>query len=130
MPELKRLAMTRIVALAEALDSADFAGALVFRVARDEAFVYGQCDELNLDDTHAIITQEASLVGAYLSSQEAERFLEHECLWELPKTRPAFAQGAVAHMPLKLYFEAERVLIMTPAPYASSLEALLEGYLS
>jgi len=39
-------------------------------------------------------------------------FLERSCEWELPRARPAFAQGMVAGLPLKLWFEPERVLLI------------------
>ncbi len=128
MLELKRIPMIRIVALPSALDEADFADALSFRVAPDE--VYVQTGVMpSLKDEHAIITKEASLAGVWLSSQDAHHFLEHECVWELPSERPAFAQGAVAHLPVKLYFEEGRVLIMTAAPYAYDLSERLKGFI-
>ena len=34
---------------------------------------------------------------------------------------PAFAQGAVADIPVKLWFEDDEVLIITPAPLAADL---------
>lgn len=128
MLELKRLPMTRVVALPSALDEADFSDALSFRVAPDEIYVQAEVTP-KLKDDYAIITKEASLAGVWLSSEDAQRFLEHECAWELPVERPAFAQGAVAHLPVKLYFEEERVLIMTAAPYAHDLSERLKGFI-
>jgi hypothetical protein len=40
----------------------------------------------------------------------------------LPQKRPAFAQGAVADIPVKLWFEEDRILFLTPGPYAIALE--------
>jgi hypothetical protein len=105
----------------------------VFRVAPDEAFIYSEAGELRLpklSDEHAIITQDSSLAGIWLNQKEAHTFLEHECLWELPKTRPAFAQGTIAHLPAKLYFEQERVLVITSAVYALDLAKRLDRYLN
>ncbi|MEZ4726271.1 MAG: hypothetical protein R3E79_03955 [Caldilineaceae bacterium] len=48
-------------------------------------------------------------------------FLERTCEWEPPHTRPAFAQGMVAGLPVKLWFEPERVLFVIAAPYAADL---------
>ena len=36
--------------------------------------------------------------------------------------RPAFAQGAVAHVATKLWFEENRVLIVVPSPMAPDFE--------
>jgi len=120
--------MTRIVALPSALDEVDFSAALSFRVAPDEVYVQAEVIP-KLKDDYAIITKEASLVGVWLSSEDAHHFLELECAWKLPLKRPAFAQGAVAHLPVKLYFEEERVLIMTAAPHAHDLNERLKGFI-
>jgi len=47
--------------------------------------------------------------------------LERECDWELPRDRPAFAQGIVAGLPVKVWFERERVLFIVAAPFAADL---------
>jgi hypothetical protein len=54
-------------------------------------------------------------------------FLTRECEWELPRDRPAFAQGAVAGLAMKLWFEHGRVLFVVPAPFAHELEERLNG---
>jgi hypothetical protein len=40
----------------------------------------------------------------------------------LPTARPAFAQGAVANIPLKLWFEHDRVLFIVQSPFAADFE--------
>ena len=79
-----------------------------------------------LSDPHAIIVPEAGFAGAWLPIDEAMAFLSRECEWELPHERPTFAQGAVAGLAMKLWFEHDRVLIIVPAPFAHELEDRLQ----
>ena len=130
MPELKRLMMTRIVAKPAALDALDTGDARSFRIAPDEVFIDSDINTDGLQDEFAIITKEASMSGVWIDAKDAIHFLEHECPWVLPTERPAFAQGAVAHLPVKLYFEEEQVLFMTSTPFAGELQERLEGFIS
>ena len=121
MLELKRMSMTRIVASPAALDEADFGDNLSFRVAADEVYVMADISPNAIADAHAIFSYEASLAGLWLSARDGLHFLDHECPFELPKFGPAFVQGMIAHLPVKLYIEGEQMLIMTPAPFAHEL---------
>lgn len=128
MPALEPMIATRIVATPAALDAVAWrADALVLRVAPDEVIVAGdiQSDLILSHDPHAIIVAETGLDAVWLAANEALDFLERTCEWELPRQRPAFAQGAVAGLPLKLWFETERVLFIVPAPFAADLEERL-----
>lgn len=128
MPALKPFTLNRIVALPQALDALPFGNALALRVAPDELFIDTEIPSDSLEDAHAIITRDTSLHGAWLSAGDAADFLIRECRWRLPETRPAFAQGAVAHLPVKLYLETTRVLILVAAVYAAELEPHLLHY--
>jgi len=128
--QLKRMMMTRIVATSEALDSLDVGQARSYRIAPDEIFIEADISSEAVSDAHAIVTKDASMSGVWLPSEDAIHFLEHECPWVFPTERPAFAQGAVAHLPVKLYFEDNQVLFMTSAPFAEDLQDRLEGFLS
>ncbi len=138
---MTRLLGTRIVATPEALDAAEWsADTLVLRFAPDEVFIVKPPSnsllwgkdintssplggiEGELADPHAIVVSEGSFSGLWLDSDTAMHILEHGCEWEIPSERPAFAQGAVAGIPAKLWFEAERVLIIVPAPLAAEFE--------
>ena len=130
MPELKRMLMTRIVANSAALDALDVSDARSFRIAPDEVFIDADINTDALQDDFAIVTKEASMSGVWIATKDAIHFLEHECSWVLPTERPAFAQGAVAHLPVKLYFEEERVLFMTSASFAEDLQERLEGFIA
>ena len=126
MPEIKRLPATRIVALPAALDAADWPNeALVLRFAPDEVLVSPPLAEVSLDDPHAIIIADSSYAVVWLEAAEALEFLDHTCAWELPPKRPAFAQGAVAGIPAKLWLEPDRILFIVPAPFAAEFEERL-----
>ena len=123
MPDLKRISATRIVALPAALDAATWPDeALAFRLAPDEMLVTATVTSDMIDDPYAIVVPDAGFAGAWLPAEEALERLERTCEWELPRQRPAFAQGAVAGLPVKLWLEEERVLMMVPAPYAHDLK--------
>ena len=123
MPELRPFPATRIVAAQAALDAAAWPeGALVLRLAPDEALVFLNLTEVAVADLHAIIVHEGGFRGAWVATEAALAFLERACVWELPGTRPAFAQGAVANIPVKLWLETERVLFLVPAPFAVDLQ--------
>jgi hypothetical protein len=123
VPGLKPFPATRIVAAPPALDAAAWPDrALVLRPAPDEAFIFLPVDEVAVGDPHAIIVAEDGFLGAWVPAEAALAFLERACAWELPSARPAFAQGAVANLPVKLWFEADRVLFLVPAPFAADLE--------
>jgi hypothetical protein len=108
------------------LDSAPWpSGSLVLRTAADEALVMPPVADLLLADPHAIIVAEGGFSGVWLAADEALAFLERACEWELPPERPAFAQGAVAGLPAKLWLEAERVLVLVPSPYMYDFEERL-----
>lgn len=131
MPALKRIAATRIVAKPNALDSADIPqSSLALRFAADELFVTPplQDESIILDhDPHAIIISEGGFAGTWLAIAEASDFLQRNCLWELPNGRPAFAQGAVAGIPTKLWLEEDQVLFIVPAPYAVDFAERLQN---
>jgi hypothetical protein len=136
VPELKRIRAehidaTRIIATPAALDAAIWPrGALAMRIAPDEALVITEArHEIARDivkDPHAIVERDAGFAGAWVAADEALAFRERACEWELPRERPAFAQGAVADLPMKLWLEEDRVLLIVPAPYATDLEERLE----
>lgn len=122
VPALKRIAATRIVAQPTALDAADIPqSSLALRFAADELFVTPPLQDESVilsHDPHAIVISEGGFAGAWLDTETAVNFLQKNCTWELPNGRPAFAQGAVAGIPTKLWLEDDQVLFIVPAPYA------------
>ncbi len=122
MRVLERLNATRVVATPSALDKAVWPQrALVFRLATDEVLVTASVPAGDVDDPHAIVERETGFSAVWADRAEAMDFLERECDWELPRERPAFAQGMVAGLPLKLWFEHDRVLVVVASPYAADL---------
>lgn len=133
MRALERLNGTRIVALPKALDRAHWPeGALVFRLAPDEVLVTAAVERAAVPDPHAIVERETGFSSVWLDRVAAIDFLERECDWELPggigqwgngsaADRPALAQGIVAGLPVKLWFERDRVLFIVASPFAADL---------
>lgn len=133
---LERFTATRIVALPEALDAARWPdGALALRLAPDEVLVTAVVQATAVDDPHAIVERETGFSSVWLERGAAIDFLERECAWELPGTRPgpngsaaerpAFAQGLVAGLPVKVWLEDDRVLFIVASPFAADfMEAL------
>jgi len=111
----------RVVASPEALDAAPWKEeAVVLRFAPDDAFVIGATG-IDVSDEHAIIAEEAGLVGAWLTADElVERVIPH-IEWPLPDARPALGQGFIAGVPCKLWLTGDRALLLCPAPYAHEL---------
>jgi hypothetical protein len=122
VPVLERLTGTRIVASAPAIDAAAWPdGALVLRLAPDEVLVTAAVTAAAIDDPHAIVEHETGFSSVWLDHVRAINVLERECGWELPQERPAFAQGIVAGLPVKLWFERDRVLFIVASPFAMNL---------
>jgi hypothetical protein len=123
----QRIEATRIVATAAALDALQMnieqtTDCLAFRFAPDELWTTACLEARSVTDPHALIVPESGFAGAWLDAQASQRFLQHACEWPLPDTRPAFAQGAVAGVPVKLWLQEDRVLFLVPAPLAHTLE--------
>ena len=122
MPVFERVHTTRIVATPAALDAARWpAGHIALRTAADEVLITPPLAEPKVADEHAIVLADSSFCGGWIAAALALTVLERECEWELPRARPAFAQGMVAGLPLKLWFESERVLVLVAGPFAHEL---------
>ena len=122
MPALEGFTGTRIVARPQAIDGAVWPeGALVFRLAPDEVLVTAAVNAAAIDDPHAIVERETGFSCVWLDHVAAIDVLERECDWELPDERPAFAQGIVAGLPVKVWFERDRVLFIVASPFAADL---------
>ena len=127
--KLERLAGTRIVSTPAALDAVDWPQeAIVLRFAADELYITPPLDNpgaVLAHDEYAIVIAEGAFSGAWVDEQHALGLLEHLCEWEIPTARPAFAQGAVAGIPTKLWLTEGRVLFIVSTPYAHDMEERL-----
>lgn len=122
MRALERFTGTRVVALPRAIDAAAWPeGTLAFRLAPDEVLVTPAVNVTAVDDPHAIVELETGFSAVWLDHVAAIDWLERECDWELPPDRPAFAQGLVAGLPVKIWFERDRVLFIVASPLAADL---------
>jgi hypothetical protein len=118
VPALERLPVTRVVATPSALDALALPAHLMLRTAPDELLIQPPVpsEALALADTHALVIEDCGFAGIWLDAAHAQAFLEAACEWAPPTGRPAFAQGAVAGVATRLYFEDQRVLLLIPAP--------------
>ena len=65
-----------------------------------------------ITDEHAIVERETAFVGWGLSPAEFDAHVARHVEWALPTARPVLAQGLAAGMPVKLWFEHDRVLLL------------------
>jgi hypothetical protein len=100
----------RVVAAPSAIDAAVHAtsrtGAIVIRIAPDDAFVIGASD-LQLSDPHAIVEPESAFVGWWLTAEEVSSHIAGHAEWVVPRPKAGMtqlAQGLIAGIPMKLWF--------------------------
>ena len=122
-----RLHGLRVVATPAALDAAVWQPAgIVLRIAADEALAIGSTD-VQLIDPHAIVEPESAFVGWWLDPVQFAELVEPRLEWALPVARPALAQGLVAGLPLKLWLESGRVLVVSSSGLAHEVLERLFG---
>ena len=129
-PRMRPLEATRAVAAPAALDAlaadAPWPGdALALRTAPDEILVTAPPDFQVAGDPHAIVERETGFSCVWLDAADTVALLDRECDWERPAGRPALAQGEIAGIPVKLWFEAKRTLLLAPAPFAAAFQRRL-----
>jgi hypothetical protein len=136
VPVLEPLTCARVVATIATLDAARWpTGSIALRVAPDEALIVrgavadrpepADSSLVGVADPHAIVERDSGWCGTWIPSDHALELVERACTWEPPRARPAFAQGAFADLPVKIWFEPDRVLFIVAAPFAADLEARL-----
>jgi len=117
---------TRVVARPEAIDAAVVpAGAVVLRLAPDEAFVLGAGPVQVGHDAYAIVVDDSGFSAARLSWAEFDELIAPLIEWPLPTDRPALAQGLIAAVPAKLWLTRDDVLLLCPAAYDDDLSERL-----
>ncbi len=119
---LELLDCVRIVSTEAALAAAEWPPAvIVLPAAPDEVIVIGG-EAPALDDPYAIVEIDRGWRGAWVDAPVALEYLATAAEWPLPSHRPAYAQGMVAHLPVKLWFESERVLFVVSHTVAAEME--------
>lgn len=100
----------RVVAAPDAIDAAAHAvartGAIVVRIAPDDAFVIG-VTALDVTDPHAIVEPESAFVGWWLTADDVANHIAPHVEWPMPRPQAGttqLAQGLVAGLPMKLWF--------------------------
>lgn len=123
MPAVEALSGLRVVASPAALDGAAWPeGARVLRLAEDEALVLG-ADRVDVADPHALVELETGLCGAEMDRAALEVWLEREAEWQAPNF--GLGQGMAAGLPVKVWLEEGRALLLTRGSLAAELEGRL-----
>jgi hypothetical protein len=116
------MAGIRVVADPRALDEAQWSdGAIVLRIAPDEALAVG-ATAVTVADDHAIVAGERGFSGWWLQGDEVGRIVARHAEWELPRERPATAQGLLAGVPVKVWLGAGAALLLCPSAWAHELD--------
>jgi hypothetical protein len=124
----------RVVAAPEALDGAlwydegpgpDEFEPLVLRLAPDDAFAIGATD-VDIHDEHAIIEREVGFLALMFPADEFDELVVPHLEWPAPLERPAFAQGAIAGVPAKVYIDMTgAAIVIVMAAYVDDLRSRL-----
>ena len=121
----ERLAATRIVADAGVLDEIEVPdGGYLVRLAPDDLLVVPPLARADVADPYAIIEPEAGFSAAWFDRSELPG-LQALSVWEFPRSRPAFAQGHLAGIPVKTLFDEGGVLVLVPTVLAHHLDERL-----
>lgn len=125
----------RVVGAPEAIDTALWQDAgpgpdefepLVLRFAPDEAFAVGATG-VRIDDSDAIAAPEVGYVAAMFPVDEFADFVVPHVEWPLPAERPAFAQGLIAGVPVKIYIDPTgAATVFLPIAYLSDFLARVQ----
>lgn len=114
---------TRVVSTPEAIavmTTPD--AAIVLRTSPDEALIVGaRPGQIGIDDPDAIVTSDTGWHGAWLDADQTHQLMRHSADWQLPQIRPVLAQGMVLQLPVKLWLEDDRTLLLAPHVVAADL---------
>jgi len=98
---------------------------LVVRLAPDDAFAIGATG-VEVDDPHAIVEHEVGYIALMFPADEFVDVVVPRLDWPAPIERPAFAQGAIAGVPAKLYLDSTgAAIVLVLASYLDDLLARL-----
>ena len=119
-----------VVASPEAIDRARWQDAgpgpdefepLLLRLAPDEVFAIGAIG-VEIEDPDAIVEHEAGYIALMFPADEFVDAVIPHLEWPAPMERPAFAQGAIAGVPSKLYIDPTgAAIVLVLAAYLDDL---------
>ena len=119
----------RIVADSTSLDGLHPpVGGVALRLAPDEVLLIIDEERFdgNVADPGAIVVDESGLGGVLLDREGFAHVIAPHVDWAIPTARPALAQGLVAGVPCKLWFdEDDDVLVLCSTSHVHELEARL-----
>ena len=119
----------RIVADSTSLDGLHPpVGGVALRLASDEVLLIIDDQSFNwsVADPDAIVVDESGLSGVLLDRGGFEHAIAPHIDWAIPTAHPALAQGLVAGVPCKLWFdEDDDVLVLCSTSHVHELEARL-----
>jgi len=125
VPAPETLVAWRAVADPAALDEAPWPhDATVLRIAPDEVLIVG-AGRVDIDDPHAIVEQEEGFCAVVMTRSELETWLARTAEWRLPSGDSWFTQGSAAGLPVKVWVDGDRALLITHASLARDLEERL-----
>lgn len=115
----------RVVAAPSAIEAATWPeGSKVLHFASDDVLVLGP-GPIEIIDPHAIVEADAGFCFTRMTEEAIVDLLAENASWQLPETRPCFAQGMIAGLPAKVFVGDGGTMLIAPAPYAAELEARL-----
>jgi hypothetical protein len=120
---------TRVVTTPEALASVSLPDqAILLRTSPDEALAIGVGPGgVELSDPHAIVVADTGWHGTWITPEQTERLLAAGAEWAPPETRPALAQGMLLQLPVKLWLERDRTLLLVAHTLAKDLTHRIGG---
>lgn len=125
------LTAVRVVARPDAIDGARWPErAVTLRIAADEALVIAiaagavtlTVPTAAVADEHAIIEDDTSWRGVWITTADALDIIERHADWEAPGARPGLAQGLVAGIAAKVWLGHDESLLVVPASVSSDFE--------
>ena len=125
MPAPEQLVAWRVAADPASLDAAEWpAEVTVLRIAPDEALVLGAAP-VEVGDPYAIVEPEEGFCAVAMSRAELEAWIARNAEWALPEGDRVFAQGGAAGLPVKVWVDGDRALLITRASLSRDLEERL-----
>lgn len=123
MPAPEMLGVIRVIASPVAIGSISSDG-VVLQIAADEALILDATDVV-VDDEAAITVPDDGFVGLQMTRDQLAAWCRREAEWDLPDLVSYFTQGMVAGLPIKIWVNGDRALVIGRTSLARDLEERL-----